>query len=109
MTKINTSDKERFVELWEKSVPNYKMALEFGVNLSTIYNASKRFGLKARKSKTGGRPRRVPDDIAFKSMWDSGVPPKQIAEYYNVSRPAVYRAAKRFGYANRPISDGEDS
>lgn len=43
----------------------------------------------------------VPDNAAFRAMWDAGVPLDEIGQCYGVTRAAISKAAKRFGYPPR--------
>lgn len=45
--------------------------------------------------------RRIHNDETFREMWRQGRRLEDIAEVYGVSKPAVSKAARRYGYAPR--------
>lgn len=46
-------------------------------------------------------PKKIENDERFEKMWRDGVHPAEIAKLYDVTRPAIYRAAARFGLGPR--------
>lgn len=47
------------------------------------------------------RMRKIQNDAEFARLWRSGMSPQKIARIYGVTRPAVNRAAARFGLGKR--------
>lgn len=51
---------------------------------------------------TGGLfEKKIENDEKFEQMWRAGIHPAVMASHYGVTRPAIYRAANRFGLGKR--------
>jgi hypothetical protein len=46
-------------------------------------------------------PKKIENDERFEQMWRDGTHPNVMAKIYDVTRPAIYRAAARFGLGPR--------